>query len=299
MYKNIASSSLKRAAPSIDSSVAPKKSRKTKTPRTTTGDDEDDANRKQFLRQLRAICDRYAVHMKAVDAAGKKVDGKELLRLFLRSELLGLYKLEPCQCVHGGGHLPPGKEPCRTGGTKDKLKAVAFVKHTLKGALRDWLEANKSDPDLAISDVESSDEEEGGEVEEDAEESQPAYIPSSYALEAYPSSPESQKRKSTKQRLTVLYYLLSHSGTSSEFATAFRNLCDPDLHLVHLCGCGVCTGTFKACVTGSHLKLAKADLNREHVHYHRVLHAAPTKDAYLALCGAVKGSEGGRFDDVF
>jgi len=278
---------LKRSMPSVDSRPA-------KRPKT-------EHTRKKFLNDLRAICDRWAVHVK-VDDSMVAVDGKEVLRAFLRDILLPppgkKFPLKECGCRHGKGLLPPGKEMCMTAGTVDTGKANAFVMFDLKQMLRSWLNSKKRHS-VEVTDVEDSSE--GG--SDDECETQP--LESSYNPLAYPSSPLKPgdigfKRKSTKQRLAILFYLLHHSGDRVSFSRAFKELCDPELHLVHLCGCGLSIDGLKgSCVTGSHLKLASAELNREHVHYHFVLQLAPSKEAYLQLWSAIKGSEDGRFDDVF
>jgi hypothetical protein len=260
------------------------------------------SSRKQFLNSLRAICDRWAVHVRGEGDA--VVDGKELLRLFLRDTLPPKGKkfpLQGCDCRHKGGYLPSDREMCRTAGTVDNGKANAFVMSDLKHSLRNWLKTKRRNPHFEVTDVEDSDEEEV-ELEESA--SQPISL-SSYDVDRYPSSPVKQgdsgwKRKSTKQRLTVLFYLLHHSNSCDTFNSAFKELCLPDLHLVHLCGCGLnIEGLYGACVVGSHLKLASSELNREHVHYHFVLAHSKSKEAYLATLAAIKGGSGGRFDDVF
>lgn len=261
-------------------------------------------SRKKFLNDLRAICDRWAVHV-SVDGSQVVVDGKELLRLFLRDTLLpatgSKFPLKECKCRHAKGFLPPGKDKCLTGGTVDAGKAQAFVMSDLKKALRQWLQSRKRHT-AEVTEVEDSEEEDSD--NDAAGESQPL-TESSYAQSAYPSSPLKPGdlgyvRKSTKQRLTVLQYLVSHSDTRVSFDRAFKQLCEPDLHLVHLCGCGLnIDGLHGACVTGSHLKLAPSELNRDHVHFHFVLHAAPSQDAYLRMWGAIQGSDGGKFDDVF
>lgn len=268
--------------------------------------DNEAGSRKQFLNSLRAICDRWAVHVK-VDASsvGKVVDGKELLRLFLRDTLPPKGKrfpLQECECRHKDGYLPSGLEMCMTSGTSDNNKAQAFVMSDLKQTLRQWLKAHQKNITAVITDVEDSVEEEDNDVEESR--SQPISL-SSFDAEQYPSSPLKPgdvgwKRKTTKQRLTILFYLLAHSNSSEAFNKAFKQLCEPNLHLVHLCGCGLSTGTLHgACVIGSHLKLASAELNREHVHFHYVLAQLPSKESYLATLAAIKGGSHGKFDDVF
>jgi hypothetical protein len=261
----------------------------------------DSASRKIFLNQLRAICDRWVVHVEVNDLIGEAegvVDGKEVLRLFIRDFLpRSKFKLVDCKCRHEKGRLPLGKEMCQTGGTVDMGKASAFVMSDLKKALYEWLNNRKRNPADVVTDIEdvSEGEDEEGELD----------LPSSYDPDHYPSSDprpgdKGYKRKSTKQRLTVLQYLLSHSQSRADFSRAFAGLCDPDLYLVHLCGCGLNSMSLRgSCVTGSHLKLARAELNREHIHYHYVLDNAPSKESYLALLAAMKGSLEGKFDDVF
>ena len=43
--------------------------------------DDEAGSRKQFLNSLRAICDRWAVHVQVEGSEGA-ADGKELLRIF-------------------------------------------------------------------------------------------------------------------------------------------------------------------------------------------------------------------------
>jgi hypothetical protein len=189
---------------------------------------------------------------------------------------------------------------CRTSGTVDNGKGQAFVMSDFKQSLRQWLKSKQKNPTIVVTDVEDSDSDE----EDEEPRSQPISI-SSYEANKYPSSPlkpgdATWKRKSTKQRLAVLFYLLSHSDNRDAFNSAYKKLCESDLYLVHLCGCGINTESLHgACVEGSHLKLASALLNREHVHYHFVLSQLSTKESYLATLCAIKGGADGNFDDVF
>jgi len=259
-------------------------------------------SRKQFLNSLRAICDRWASHVH-IEGSGGAIDGKELLRSFLRETLPPKGKkfpLQECDCRHKDGFLPSGKEMCRTSGTVDNGKGQAFVMSDFKQSLRQWLKSKQKNPTIVVTDVEDSDSDE----EDEEPRSQPISI-SSYEANKYPSSPlkpgdATWKRKSTKQRLAVLFYLLSHSDNRDAFNSAYKKLCESDLYLVHLCGCGINTESLHgACVEGSHLKLASALLNREHVHYHFVLSQLSTKESYLATLCAIKGGADGNFDDVF
>jgi hypothetical protein len=299
MHRNLSSTSTvagKRMLPSV--SERPSKRAKLESSEAGT--------RKEFLNSLRAICDRWAVHVKFDDGEEGVVDGVEVLRRFLRDTLPPKGKkfpLQECGCRHGGGYLPLGVEMCRTSGTVDKNKAQGFVMSDFKQSLREWLRSKQSDPNSIISDVEDSDlEEEAGDAEE-AHMSQPISLSSFDALK-YPSSPQpgdsGYARKSTKQRLPVLFYLVHHSNTRETFKNVFKQLCKPDLYLVHLCGCGLNTEALKgACVVGSHLKLAPSELNREHVHYHFVLAQLSSKESYLTTLDAIKGSSGGKYDDIF
>lgn len=266
--------------------------------------DDEAGSRKQFLHSLRAICDRWAIHVHIEGSEGV-ADGKELLRYFLRETLPPKGKkfpLRECECRHKDGFLPSGKEMCKTSGTVDNGKAQAFVMSDFKQSLRLWLKSKQKSNATLVTDVEDSSVEEENEVEETS--SQPVSL-SSYDADRYPSSPlkpgdANWRRKSTKQRLAVLFYLLSHSDKRDAFNSAFKQLCAPGLHLVHLCGCGLNTETLHgACIVGSHLKLARAELNREHVHYHFVLSHLSSKESYLAALSAIKGGAGGKFDDVF
>jgi len=259
------------------------------------------------LNQLRAICDRRVVHVNVGDLIGEEdgtavVDGKELLRLYIRNSVASQFRLVDCNCRHKNGRLPSEMGVCQTGGVVDQGKASAFVMSDFKKALYLWLKPRMRSPTLVVTDVEDS-----SEGDEDNNSDPDLDLPSSlpYDPKQFPSSlPRpgelGYSRKSTKQRLTVLQYLLSHSHSRAAFNRAFRELCDPDLYLVHLCGCGINTpGLRGACVTGSHMKLAPAELNREHIHYHYVLQNAPSKESYQALLAAFKGSSGGKYDDVF
>ena len=294
--------------PSLASTVVGKRTLPSTSDRPSkrTKTDSDVGNRKEFLNSLRAICDRWAVHVKVDGGEGVVVDGLEVLRRFMRDTLPPKGKkfpLQECECRHRRGFLPPGLEMCRTSGTVDKNKAQGFVMSDFKRSLREWLRPKQRDPNSIVSDIEDSDsEEEAGDMEE-VQSSQPISL-SSFDTAQYPSSPQpgdsGYTRKSTKQRLPVLFYLLYHSDTCESFKLAFKQLCKPDLYLVHLCGCGLNTDTLRgACVVGSHLKLAPLELNREHVHFHFVLAQLPSKESYLATLNAIRGGSDGKYDDVF
>lgn len=287
--------------PSVDSHTSEPA---TKKARTTT--EADETGRKPFLRKMRAICDRYAVHAVSVDA--QAVEGIELLRRFMRDELPKCYPLTPCTCHHAGDRLPPGVPMCASGGTPDtskQRKANGFVMASAKNYLRKWL-AKLVPEDVEVDDedlVDSEDEGSGDEIGDDEEPSQ-VTIASSYNAGHYPSTPVAQRsgahRKSTKGRLMVLYYLSAQASTRKSFLEAYRALCDVNTQLVHLCGCGLAgEGMASACVVGSHVKVATADLNRRHTHYHHVLRNATSKERYLKLLEGIRDSEGGEMNDVF
>lgn len=263
------------------------------------------SGRKHFLNQLRAICDRRAVNVVVDDLYGEDeevgvVDGREVLRLFLRVRLLRRYRLSDCDCRHKDGRHPPEMEMCQTGGTVDSGKASAFVMADFKKDLYEWLDGRKRCQNYVVSDVELAEDEDEEDDLDLAGFSQPPYDPRHYPSSQPRPREFGYMRKTTKQRLTVLQYLYSHSQSRATFNLAFRELCDPKLHLVHLCGCGINTESLRgSCVTGSHMKLASAELNREHVHYHFVLENAPSNESYRTLLAGMKGSLDGKFDDVF
>jgi len=100
---------------------------------------------------------------------------------------------------------------CKTSGTVDNGKAQAFVMSDFKQSLRQWLKS-KQIAKVIVTDVDDLIDKED-EVEEFS--SQPISV-SSYDVDRYPSSPlkpgdANWKRKSTKERLAVLFYLLYHS----------------------------------------------------------------------------------------
>lgn len=263
----------------------------------------DAAGRSAMLYRFLAMCKRRAVKMKGENPM-------ELLRLCLRDLVpttpplvptegnrMPPMELRECTCVHtNSGFLPPGVKPCLTAGTCDPNKANGFVIFTFRKRVRAWLDS-KVKEELERSDTESETESDGDTLLEDPL----PPLPSSFKSSGFPTSPGTKRSASTKQRLGVLHYLVSHANSLVEFQTAFIELCDPSLELVHLCGCGIDSPTLVGgtCVVGSHLKLALRTLNAEHKHYHFVLHAAPTIEAYHALVKSIQGSQDGRFDDVF
>jgi hypothetical protein len=252
------------------------------------------SGRENFLLGLRATGDRMAAHVQIPGHV--RLDGRELLRVFLLEKLEKKYPLTSCDCRHQQGHCPPSERPCKTAGTVDAHKAQAFVMSDFKKAFRKWLRDHKVTKD-EVSDVEDSlfpDDE--GWVNEDEE---LALMPpsSSFDPAQFPSSPVPTKRNSTKQRLMVLFYLLARAQSRDTFAEAFRSLCKSNLHLAHLCGCGLNLSTLRgACVLGEHLKLVEPLENREHVHYHFVLSNVTSNDRYFQCLASMKG---GKYEDLF
>jgi hypothetical protein len=262
------------------------------------------SGRKLFLNQLRAICDRRAVNVKVDDLLeeGEEVgvvDGREVLRLYLRDRLQSRYRLSDCECRHGDGRHPPEMGMCQTGGTVDNGKASSFVMSDFKKDLYAWLDGRKRYQNFVATDPEfDADDDEDDDL--GLGPSEPLYDSRQYPSSQPHAGQFGYRRKTTKQRLTILQYLHSHSHSRADFISAFRQLGDPDLYLVHLCGCGINTQSLKgACVRGSHMKLASAELNRDHIHYHFVLENASSKESYEALLAGMKGSLEGKYDDIF
>lgn len=237
--------------------------------------------------------------------------GLELLRLFLRdvfSETVGrkFYPVKELECRHRHASFRPvGVPACLTGGTKDKGKAQGLVLSDFKKRLRKWLDERTvgDNPEAGLSDEDSEDGDDTIEMVthlESGVESQLTTI-SSWDAQCFPSSQPiaGGNRKSTKARMVVITYLHHHSVTAQEFREAYKALTTSDAALLHLCGCGLASDTQPGCVEGSHLKLASLELNRSHTHVHFTLKLATSGPAYQAMLNAIRGSEGGVYDDVF
>jgi hypothetical protein len=272
--------------------------------------------RKLFLGHLRATCERYSSKVDLGEfGAGPigRVEGLDILRLFLRDvlakpEMSSLqcevqgkkFPLSACSCRHKIVGVPSGLQPCYTGGIKDNKKAQAFVMEDFRIVLLKWLRAHLVDSTDTVSDVEEMHGEEV-ESEEDNEPSQAtSFIPSDYPSSPFLASDRKKKRVTTKQRLVVLQYLRHHSQSFAAFRVAYKALCDPNVNLLHLCGCGISDSEHpNGCVTGSHLKLASQELNRDHVHVHFTLKLASSREKYLQMLESLKGGKEGVYDDVF
>ena len=266
--------------------------------------------RKKWLREIRAICDRRSTMVVIADGGRGQHSGLELFRFFLIdvfSESGGrkLYPLKEMECRHQlPSFRPVGVTPCLTGGTKDKGKAQGFVLSDLKKHLRAWLAERTMGENLeaGLSDGESDSEDDTIDVKASQVTAGSSSRTSSWDPVKYPSSQpvEGKARKSTKGRLMVLSYLNHHAHSADAFREAFKALTTSDAALLHLCGCGLSGTNAPACVTGSHLKLASLELNREHTHLHFVLRlASESSEKYQAMLGALCGCKDSLFDDVF
>jgi len=96
-------------------------------------------------------------------------------------------------------------------------------------------------------------------------------------------------RVSTKMRAATLGYLWQFADQPAKLRNEFRRLrSDGSLHVLHLCGCGLCFITpgglrVYGCVERSHLRLGSSDENTMHTSYHRVIQAMPP-DLYAGIC---------------
>jgi hypothetical protein len=272
--------------------------------------ESSEEGRKKWLKELRAICDRKATVVAAAGHGSKgNNSGLEILRLYLRDvfsevgDKPRLFPMKELECRHQDADFRPSHvEACYAGGTIDKGKAQGFVLSDFKKKLRRWLVSCTDGEDLeaGLSDEDklSSEEEEVIQVvvPEGSQVSDSSWDPLKY-----PSSTpvEGSRRRSTKARLMVLTYLHQHSATAHEFREAFKALTTSDDALLHLCGCGLGSDASRGCITGSHLKLASLELNRDHTHVHFTLRLATTGEGYQSMLQAIRGSRGGEFDDVF
>jgi hypothetical protein len=114
--------------------------------------------------------------------------------------------------------------------------------------------------------------------------------PSGYS-ESQDSVIQSGTRTSTKIRAATLGYLWQFATQPSKLREQFRVLRnDPSMHVLHLCGCGICykrDGGVRVygCVEKMHLKLGTADLNSVHTAYHQILSFSGASN-YARMCEA-------------
>jgi len=266
----------------------------------------DEEGRKRWLKQLRAMCDRKSTVV-MVGGVGN-LSGLELLRLFVLDVFSdsGAYKkvfpMMKLECRHETEEFRPvGITACYTSGTKDKGKAQGFVLSDLKKKLRQWLN-DRTISDKPEADLSDDDSDDGTATEREYSPVVPSLPPSSsWDASKYPSSQTAGDgaRKSTKARLVVLTYLHHHSTSKDTFREAFKALTTSNDALLHLCGCGLANADLNGCVTGSHLKLASLDLNREHTHLHFTMRLATSGEGYSQMLQSISGSAGGAYDDVF
>lgn len=103
-------------------------------------------------------------------------------------------------------------------------------------------------------------------------------------------------RSSTKMRAATLGYLWGFASRPNELREQFRLLVTrPDLHVLHLCGCGmsytISSGArVPGCVEHSHLRLGLSRENGHHRNFHIVLSFTPVEN-YAVQCGLLHQSE--------
>ncbi|KAI2778470.1 hypothetical protein F4815DRAFT_447187 [Daldinia loculata] len=114
---------------------------------------------------------------------------------------------------------------------------------------------------------------------------------------------DGQLRRSTKMRVATLAYLCNFADQPDLLRREFRRLReDPELYVLHLCGCGLCLGKSDSgiriggCCEKTHLKLGSAVENSRHRTFHETIRLA-VDDDYPTLVGIVHRSVGG--DGVF
>jgi len=122
--------------------------------------------------------------------------------------------------------------------------------------------------------------------------------PSGFSGSSHDSVLQSNVRHTTKMRAATLGYLWQFADQPLELRDEFRKLRgDPSLHVLHLCGCGICftqaDGTrVLGCVERSHLRLGSSEENAMHTSYHKVIQSIPP-DRYAGICEHIHAGQFG------
>lgn len=232
---------------------------------------------------------------------GYKEFGEFLTWLFRSSESsFRLIDLDNEACRHGAFQVHdlrsefPSVSLCRSSGTWDLNKGRKIVSSTVRELARNWIVGNC--PHARASPMSAAAEEEeatSSEVPDDDGSDRELSVPpiaqtfgSSFAQGI--SSPVPAVR--TGMRIYHLTYLLGEwelwprSDTSNERAHHLRMrveqlVSNPDLHVLHLCGCGLCLRSQTkddGCVEPSHLTIGPKSVNDLHTQYHAVLRQLST-----------------------
>lgn len=111
-------------------------------------------------------------------------------------------------------------------------------------------------------------------------------------------------RRTTKMRVATLAYLWKFVSDPTELRNEFRKLrSQPNLHVLHLCGCGMCYKTptgqkVMGCCEASHLILGSSSLNDTHRTYHQMMNMT-TPNMYLLQVSIIRGHLHHSGDGVF
>jgi len=123
----------------------------------------------------------------------------------------------------------------------------------------------------------------------------PSLVGEPSGAESNDGSQETGARSSTKMRTATLAYLCQFWADPGRLEEEFSRLLKrPDLHILHLCGCGLCQkvpsgpglgGTrILGCTEPTHLKLGTSEENSLHTSMHRAMNAI-SNDGYPTLVG--------------
>lgn len=271
--------------------------------------EEEPKGRKKFLRDLQAIALKSFLKGEKWKEPSKqdKHTAKELVRSWFQEEFgvkMPFKGLSDCRHNKDPGFIPVGEEPCRTAGTSDRNKPMMFLMHSVQNWLIKWLQQKgvfSQQRALRLLEEYAPDED----TASPRSTQKSSQIVSSFDPEQHDVEIDLSKRaldrKTTKQRLPMMFYLHEHSGDSDSFRRAWRGLCQPGNEVAHLCGCGTNWLEDKftsACVTGSHLKLVDKSSNLEHKNFHHVLSRAPTSAVYQKLVKYMRQCNPGENGDL-
>jgi hypothetical protein len=112
-----------------------------------------------------------------------------------------------------------------------------------------------------------------------------------------------EQRKTTKMRVATLAYLWGFVNDLPALRTEFRKLrTQPNLNVLHLCGCGLCYTLngqkVMGCCEASHLMLGSQSLNNMHRMHHQLLALTP-RQYYLERVALGRHVLDGSGRDVF
>lgn len=251
---------------------------------------------------------------------GYKEFGEFLTWLFRSSEsTFRLVDLDNVACRHGAFQVHdlrpefPRVSLCRSSGTWDANKGRKIVSSTARELARNWIRSNCPSAHSSPLSDDAEEAEAASSETPDTDGSDREYpvppIAASFgsSFGRGVSSPLPAVR--TGMRIYHLSYLLGEwelwpsSDTSTERVQHLRMrveqmISDPDAHILHLCGCGLCLRSQQkddGCVEPSHLTIGTKAINDLHTQYHAVLRQLGSvnyrrvRDVIRAECRGAQG----------